>query len=118
MAGLLLAFRSQGGVPAHLGFGSLAVLWIVTGALAWSRIVARDVASHRDWMVRNFPLTLAALTLRVYLPLSLLAGVPFPYAYPAIAWLCWVPNLLVAEWLVSRSRRGAERRGAQIPAVG
>jgi hypothetical protein len=24
-------------------------------------------------------------------------------AYPAISWLCWVPNLLIAEWFV-RSR--------------
>jgi uncharacterized membrane protein len=110
MAGLVLAFRSQGGVPAHLGFGALAVLWVVTGSLAWRRIVARDVASHRDWMVRNFSLTLAALTLRIYLPLSLLAGVPFPYAYAAISWLCWVPNLLVAEWLVEHSRLASAAR--------
>ena len=37
-----------------------------------------------------------------YLPASMLAGVPFEVAYPAIAWLCWVPNLLVVEWLLRR----------------
>ena len=48
-------------------------------------------------------LTLAAVTLRIYLPLML--GVfhwSFHSAYIAVAWLCWVPNLLIAEWLIRR----------------
>ncbi|MEQ1730362.1 MAG: DUF2306 domain-containing protein [Vicinamibacterales bacterium] len=56
-------------------------------------------------MIRSFALTYAAVTLRLYVPLSMAAGVPFDVAYPVIAWACWVPNLLVAEWLfVPRSR--------------
>ena len=27
-------------------------------------------------------------------------------AYPVIAWLCWIPNLLIAEWFV-RSRHSS-----------
>lgn len=53
-------------------------------------------------MVRNVSLTLAAVSLRIYLPLSMLAGIPFELAYPAIAWLCWVPNLWVAEIVFNR----------------
>jgi hypothetical protein len=26
------------------------------------------------------------------------AGIEFAVAYPVIAWLCWVPNVLFAEW--------------------
>jgi hypothetical protein len=44
------------------------------------------------------------VTLRLYLPLSGAIGIPFDDAYPAIAWLCWVPNLVVAEWLVIPGR--------------
>jgi hypothetical protein len=47
--------------------------------------------------VRNFSLTLAAVTLRIYMPSSMIAGVPFEVAYPLVAWLCWAPNLLIAE---------------------
>jgi len=47
-------------------------------------------------------LTFAAVTLRLYLPSSMAAGIPFEIAYPAIAWLCWLPNVAVAEWLVRR----------------
>ena len=53
-------------------------------------------------MIRSCSLTLAAVTLRIYLPLSQLAGIPFAEAYQAVAWACWVPNLVVAEWRVLR----------------
>ena len=52
-------------------------------------------------MIRNFALTFAAVTLRAYLGLSqAVFGLSFEAFYPVVAWLCWVPNLIVAEWLV------------------
>lgn len=53
-------------------------------------------------MVRNFALTFAAVTLRLWLPASVVSGVPFELAYAIVAWLCWVPNLAVAEWMLDR----------------
>ena len=55
-------------------------------------------------MVRNFALTFAAVTLRLWLPASIVAGFPFELAYPVIAWLCWLPNLVAAELLFNRTR--------------
>jgi uncharacterized membrane protein len=100
--GIALAPISMGGVPAHLGFAVLGVLWIISVAIGYRRIRGGDLTTHRQWMMRNYSLTFAAVTLRVYLPLALAAGVPFESAYPVIAWLCWVPNLLFAEWLIAR----------------
>lgn len=100
--GIALAPISMGGMPAHLGFGVLGVLWIISVAIGYRRIRNGDQVTHRQWMMRNYSLTFAAVTLRVYLPLSLAAGIPFETAYPVIAWLCWVPNLLVVEWLIVR----------------
>lgn len=97
LAGLYMATFAFGGIASKLGFSLLAVLWLYTGFRAFSAIRHGDVVEHRQWMVRNFSLTLAAVTLRILLPASGLAGIPFEIAYPAIAWLCWVPNLLVAE---------------------
>jgi hypothetical protein len=34
--------------------------------------------------------------------MSIALHIPFEEAYPAIAWLCWVPNLMVAEWAIVR----------------
>lgn len=61
------------------------------------------MAGHRAWMTRSFLLALAAVTLRIYLPLSGLVGLPFDVSYRLISWMCWVPNLLVAEVLVRRT---------------
>jgi uncharacterized membrane protein len=102
LAGLYMALHAFGGRAAQLGFGCLALAWLYSGARAYAAIRARDVAAHRRWMVRNFALTFAAVTLRLYLPVAMASGVAFELAYPAIAWLCWVPNLIVAETLFNR----------------
>lgn len=99
-AGLYLAFHSTGGIVSHWGFGMLAVCWIVTTSMAYRHIRAGNVRIHQDWMIRSYALTLAAVTLRIYLPISQISGYPFEEAYQAIAWLCWVPNLVIAEWFI------------------
>jgi uncharacterized membrane protein len=101
-AGLYMAVHAFGGLAAQLGFGCLALAWLYSGARAYAAIRARDIATHRRWMVRNFALTFAAVTLRLYLPVGMASGAAFELAYPAIAWLCWVPNLIVAELLFNR----------------
>jgi len=108
-AAFLLAPRSSGGVIAHLGFALLAVCWGGSALNAYRHIRAGRWKLHRDWMMRSYALTFAAVTLRLYLPISRVGGIPFEIAYPAISWLCWLPNLLVVEWLIEsrRSRRPA-----------
>ena len=119
IAGLMLSTHAFGGAPARLGFGCLAVAWLYTGARAYAAIRAGDFAAHRRWMVRNFSLTFAAVTLRLYLPLSMLLGVPFEMAYPIIAWIAWVPNLVVAEWRFNRREAAAENmsKTSRVPAA-
>ena len=97
IAGLWMARLAYGGTIGQAGFATLAVLWLATSAMALARIRAGDVQGHRAWMVRSFALTFAAVTLRLYLPSPMIFGVDFEVAYAAIAWACWVPNLLVAE---------------------
>ncbi|WP_294132679.1 DUF2306 domain-containing protein [Pseudohongiella sp.] len=105
IAGLYLAFFASGGLAARFGFGLLAVLWLVSTALAFRYILKRDIKLHQRWMIRSYAMTLGAVTLRIWLPLFLMLGVPFDQAYPAIAWLAWVPNLIIAEWVFLRSRQ-------------
>ena len=98
--GLVMALESTGGLVTHFGFGMMAVCWLGCTITAYRHIRAGNVVLHRAWMLRSYALTLAAVTLRVYLPLSQVAGIEFIEAYRAIAWLCWVPNLLVVEWFI------------------
>lgn len=104
LGGLALATVSQGGMPAHLGFGLLSLAWMGTTAMGVQRILSGDVPAHRRWMARSVALTFAAVTLRIYIPLGVVLGLPLEPSYQAIAWLCWVPNLLVAEWLLRPGR--------------
>ncbi|WP_372012686.1 DUF2306 domain-containing protein [Pseudoxanthomonas sp. 10H] len=116
IAALVLALRTTSGGVAAAGFASLGLAWLATTALAVAAIRRRRLAAHRDWMVRSYALTLAAVTLRIYLPASQFAGISFAIAYPAIAWLCWVPNLLLAEaFLRSRGARDALAASAVPP---
>jgi len=98
IAGLVMATVSSAGWPTHVGFGVLAVLWFASGLQAYLQIRKGNVAVHRQWMTRNFALTLAAVTLRIELPFMLaVLHWPFSRAYIMVSWLCWVPNAILAE---------------------
>jgi uncharacterized membrane protein len=103
-AGLFIAYYATGGPVSALGFGALAVLWVGTTLVAYDRIRKRAPIEHKHWMIRSYALCFAAVTLRLWLPLFL-AGfrMEFNDAYRIIAWLCWVPNLLVAELIVRKT---------------
>ena len=102
LAGLYMAFHAFGGLIGRSGFFFLAAMWLFTGAMAFKAILAGNVHEHRRWMIRNFALTFAAVTLRIQLGLSAASDLSFEQTYPFIAWVCWVPNLLFAEWLIRR----------------
>ena len=108
LAGLAMAFVSDGGYVTHFGFGMLAVSWLVTLAVAFRAIRRRDFETHRAWMIRNFSLTFAAVTLRLYLAVAGAAGIPFETAYRVISWLAWVPNLMIVEWRLRREDRSRD----------
>jgi uncharacterized membrane protein len=100
LAALVLALGAATGPITTAGFGSLAIAWLFCTASAWRFARARDFVRHRRWMIRSFALTLAAVTLRLYLPVIFIAHLDFDTSYRAISFLCWVPNLIVAElWL-------------------
>ena len=113
LSGLFVAFNAFGGLVARVGFSCLAIGWLFTGARAYLAIRAGDIATHRAWMVRNFALTFAAVTLRFWLPGLVVVGFPMAVAYPIIGWLCWVPNLVVAE-LILQSQQPAPKTEVRV----
>ena len=104
IAGLYIAFYATGGKVSMLGFGSLAILWLWTTVRAYLAVINGKIDAHRRWMIRSYALCFAAVTLRLWLPLLTGAfGIDFMIAYPIIAWLCWVPNIIVAELIIKNS---------------
>ena len=104
LSGLYLAFEATGGAVSTVGFLSLNVLWLVSAYMAVKTIRAKQVEQHRRWMIRNYALTLAGVTLRLWLGLFVAAfgEENFTLSYMIIAWLCWVPNAIAAEWYIRR----------------
>ncbi|MEW6127435.1 MAG: DUF2306 domain-containing protein [Acidobacteriota bacterium] len=119
--GLYMAFVSYGGLPTHIGFGMLASLWLTTGFLAYRTIRRGDTQAHRIWMIRNYSLTFAAVTLRLWIPTFMALGFSFLETYTTVAWIAWVPNLLIAEIYINRrqpqSVKDLSMRIAKEPSV-
>lgn len=110
----------SGGLLTQIGLTTAAVLWLVTGGLAFRAARRRAVVEHRAWMMRNYALTFLAVTSRILVPALLLAQVPLgadigslreraPSMIPVGQTLGWVINLIVAEGLIRRERRAAGR---------
>jgi uncharacterized membrane protein len=106
-AGLYMSFFSFGGAITHAGFGLLALSVLTTTVIAYLQIRRRNVPVHREWMLRSFALIFAAVTLRIELPLLITVFHAFGPAYSIVSWLCWVPNLAIAEIYVRTSHSGS-----------
>ncbi|MFJ1705615.1 DUF2306 domain-containing protein [Kitasatospora sp. NPDC088346] len=122
-AALALAPFNSAALVGFFGFGALAVLWAYTGWRAYRAIRGRDVPGHQAWMIRNFALTYAGVTLRLWVPalmavqvLTGSAGDRFATAYAAVPFLCWLPNLVVAERIVRRRGLPSYRVVSAAPA--
>jgi uncharacterized membrane protein len=104
-AGLALSLHAAGGLVSRLGFLMLALLTIGTASIGYWRIRHGDVRGHREWMLRCYACIFGAVTLRIWLPMLIVAhGGEFLPAYRWVAWLAWVPNLAFAEWRIRRGR--------------
>tara|TARA_R110001592_G_scaffold353557_1_gene652517 strand:+ start:1248 stop:1859 length:612 start_codon:yes stop_codon:yes gene_type:complete len=101
LTGLYIAFYAEGGWVSKLGFIGLACAWLYTTVMGYRTIRKGVVSLHEKWMIRSYAVTFAAVTLRIWLPMFQVGfGMDFISAYVIIAWLCWVPNLLWAEWRI------------------
>jgi len=109
LSGLYMAQFAYGGPITESGFATLAVLWLYSGFMAYRHIRNKDLEHHREWMTRNYALTFAGVMLRLWMPTSDALGIDFLMAYRVVGWLCWVPNLLVAEWIIRGIRRSSQR---------
>jgi uncharacterized membrane protein len=104
VGGLYMAFLAYGGLPTKLGFATLAILWLFSAFKAYRHIRNKEIQQHKAWMTRNYALTFAAVTLRLWQVVFQVVGLEFLTGYMIVAWLSWIPNLLVAEWMIRQKR--------------
>tara|TARA_B110000037_G_scaffold58902_1_gene71926 strand:- start:63977 stop:64588 length:612 start_codon:yes stop_codon:yes gene_type:complete len=101
-SGLIMGFFANGGPLSVVAFSTLVLLWWWFTFKAYTAIRNRDYEAHSKFMYRSFALTLSAVTLRLwkYVIVNYLYEMPPMDLYRLVAWLGWVPNLILAEILI------------------
>lgn len=122
VAGAVAAVLSVSGLAAQVGFLLLAAAWLHSGLQGFLTARRRRFDLHRVWMVRNYALTFAAVLLRVFLGIGVLAmerGAPvtFDEVYTASAWASIFVSVVAAEWFVLAAPARPDARRPAAPAV-
>ncbi|HEX7802449.1 MAG TPA: DUF2306 domain-containing protein [Pseudoxanthomonas sp.] len=86
-------------------FAVMIGAWLITAMLGWLAIRKGDMATHRDWMRRNYIITFAFVTFR-------LAGkIPGLYSlgslqevFTTFGWMSWTVPLLLSEAFLALRR--------------
>lgn len=104
-ASFIMALLANGGISSRIAFTVLAILWMATTAKAWRSAMARQFTAHKEWMMRSYALTLSAISLRAWkwLLIAIFHLRPLD-TYMIVAWMGFVPNLLLAEYLIRKER--------------
>jgi uncharacterized membrane protein len=103
LAGIGIGFFATGGYIAALGFISLGLFWFSATLRAYIAIKNRQIDQHKKMMIYSYAACFAAVTLRIWLPVLIMIFGDFFIAYKIVAWLCWVPNIIVAWFIVKAS---------------
>lgn len=104
LAGIYIAFYATGGIIASSGFMLLGIIWFYATLKAYLYIRNGLVVKHQQMMIYSYAACCSAITLRIYLPMLIAFFHDFNTAYLIVAWLCWIPNLLVAYLITKRLR--------------
>lgn len=105
-SGFIMGLLANGGTLSIIAFTTLSILWWTFTYKAYAAVKAKDYEKHSKFMYRSYALTLSALTLRLwkYVIVNYIYELPPMDLYRLVGWLGWVPNLLIAEWLIWKGR--------------
>lgn len=107
LSGFFISFYATDGLIPGLGFGTVALIAFFSTLKAYLDIRKGDVVSHQKMMMYSYACCFAAVTLRIWSPLLIIMLGDFAVAYSIAAWLSWLPNLLVAYWIIKEKEKNA-----------
>jgi uncharacterized membrane protein len=99
-SGLYIAMHATGGWSPMLGFTSMDIFWTTTTFLGYTTIRKGKIEAHKKWMIYSYAATFAAVTFRIWLPILMTTLGSFFTAYQIVPWLSWIPNVIVAYFIV------------------
>ncbi|MBD8083115.1 DUF2306 domain-containing protein [Chryseobacterium caseinilyticum] len=104
-SGIYMGVFANGGFLAKSSFVILGCLWWFATFKAYQLARKRKFREHKQWMWRSFALTISALTLRIWKVIIVYLFHPNPMdVYEIIAWLGWVPNIILTEYLITKKQ--------------
>jgi hypothetical protein len=105
LSGIYIGVFANGGLIGKISFVILGILWFYTTYKSYKEIRKRNIRQHKFWMWRSYALALSAITLRMWKVILVYLFHPNPMdVYQIIAWLGWVPNLLLVEYLIKNQK--------------
>jgi len=100
---MAMSIHANGGLPAKASFVLQTIMWIIFTSAAWYYAAKKKYIKHAECMLFSYSLTFAAVTLRTLVlilsALSLKNLKPVD-AYIFVAWMSWVPNMIIAGFLI------------------
>ena len=94
--GMYVSSIHQKDLQDRLWVFSLALTWLVTGAMAFAAVRNGNIEVHRQWIIRNYAFTSVFVTVRV------LNAFPIPETYGlAVGWILLVATLLLTDVALS-----------------
>lgn len=102
---MIMAIYANGGLITKLAFVILDVLWFWFTLKAVIEVKKGNIQQHSQFMIRSFALTLSALALRTWkIILVNTTALDIETIYMIDAWLAFIPNLILAEWIIQRKK--------------
>ncbi|WP_307270474.1 DUF2306 domain-containing protein [Chryseobacterium sp. W4I1] len=102
-SGIYMGIFANGGFLSKVSFIILGSLWWFTTYKAYQSARQKKFKEHKQWMWRSFALTLSALSLRIWKVIIVYLFHPNPMdVYQIIAWLGWIPNIFLIEYLITK----------------
>ena len=104
-SGMFIGLFANGGLYSKISFITLSILWFYFTLKGLFSIKKKNVSKHRIFMMRSFALAFSAITLRLWKVIIVYLFHPSPMdVYQIIAWLGWIPNILVVEYFIHKKR--------------
>lgn len=114
IGGLWSALFFEVDLAAKILFGVLSILWFGTTTMAFLHIRKREIAAHREWMIRSFALSLFFVSFSFWVPGLASTSLPEAVSYPLAVFLSWGLNLMAAEVWIRRTWTQSRRLSTNI----
>ncbi len=105
-SGFFIGLYANGGFYSKVSFVTLSFLWFYFTLKGFLMVKSKKINLHKKFMLRSFALAFSAITLRLWKVILVYLFHLSPMdTYQIIAWLGWIPNILLIEYYIFKQDR-------------